>query len=369
MKKILLIDDSEYIIEGTATVLRFEGYDVRTAPSGTKGLEIAQAFHPDLIICDVSMPEMDGFEVLRRLRSNTATDAIRFIFLTARADKEDMRMGMARGADDYLLKPFSVEDLLEAIDAQWKKTENIERKYEKIKTHISYALPHEFRTALNQIIGSAQFLDSNRSSLDIDIIPEISNDIVASAKRLLLISENFLVYAQLEAMGANPAAKDALRASRSYEAVAVISDIVDAKITQYHRHDDVTKKLDVEGVTLGISGENLSKIFAELVDNAIKFSEPGSPVSVTANVSPKNLVVNIKDNGRGMSPAEIADIGAYQQFNRMFHEQQGIGLGFVIASRLVEFHGGNLKIKSVEGEGTEVIVHLPLVSVDVPVEV
>ncbi|MFM8568043.1 MAG: response regulator transcription factor [Candidatus Kapaibacterium sp.] len=174
MKKILLIDDSEYIIEGTATVLRFEGYDVRTASSGAKGLELAHAFFPDLVICDVSMPEMDGFEVLRRLRSDTATDAIRFIFLTARADKEDMRMGMARGADDYLLKPFTVEELLAAINAQWKKTENIERKYAKIKTHISYALPHEFRTALNQIIGSARFLDSNRESLESELVPEIT---------------------------------------------------------------------------------------------------------------------------------------------------------------------------------------------------
>ncbi len=369
MKKILLIDDSEYIIEGTATVLRFEGYDVRTASSGAKGLELAHAFFPDLIICDVSMPEMDGFEVLRLLRSETSTDAIRFIFLTARADKEDMRMGMARGADDYLLKPFTVEELLAAINAQWKKTENIERKYDKIKTHISYALPHEFRTALNQIIGSARFLDSNRSSLESDIVPEITNDIIASAQRLLHISENFLVYAQLEAMGANPSAKEALRSSRSYEAVSVICDIVTGKSAQYERLNDLITSLDVEGVTLGISGENLTKIFRELVDNALKFSQPGSPVSVAAHLAPKHLVVSVKDKGRGMSAAEIADLGAYQQFNRMFHEQQGIGLGFVIASRLIEYHGGSLKVKSVEDEGTEIVIHLPLVTVDKPAEV
>ncbi|MFM8568045.1 MAG: ATP-binding protein [Candidatus Kapaibacterium sp.] len=78
--------------------------------------------------------------------------------------------------------------------------------------------------------------------------------------------------------------------------------------------------------------------------------------------------MSVKDKGRGMSAAEIADIGAYQQFNRMFHEQQGIGLGFVIASRLVEYHGGSLKVKSAEGEGTEIVIHLPFVSVDKPAE-
>ena len=361
MKKILLIDDSEYIIEGTATVLRFEGYDVRTASSGAQGIELAQSFFPDLIICDVSMPEMDGFEVLRRLRSDKETDAIRFIFLTARADKEDMRMGMARGADDYLLKPFTVEELLAALNAQWKKTENIERKYNQIKSHISYALPHEFRTALNQIIGSARFLDSNKSSIDTDIVPEIVNDIIASAKRLLLISENFLVYAQLEAMGANNSAKEELRGARSHEAAATIMDIVSGKAMEHERSEDLHLNVEDEGITLGISGENLAKIFQELTDNALKFSEPGKPVVVSTKQTPKHFAVRIEDKGRGMSAAEIAELGAYQQFNRVFHEQQGIGLGFVIAKRLVEYHGGELKVKSVEGQGTEITVQLPLV--------
>jgi signal transduction histidine kinase len=84
-------------------------------------------------------------------------------------------------------------------------------------------------------------------------------------------------------------------------------------------------------------------------------------VVVSTKQTPKHFAVRIEDKGRGMSAAEIAELGAYQQFNRVFHEQQGIGLGFVIAKRLVEYHGGELKVKSVEGQGTEITVQLPLV--------
>jgi DNA-binding response OmpR family regulator len=115
MKKILLIDDSEYIIEGTASLLRFEGYEVITANNGQDGVKLAREEQPDLIICDVSMPGMDGFGVLKELRSCKETETLRFIFLTARAEKSDMRSGMEYGADDYLIKPFTVEELLSAI--------------------------------------------------------------------------------------------------------------------------------------------------------------------------------------------------------------------------------------------------------------
>ena len=361
MKKILLIDDSDYIIEGTSSLLRFEGYHVLTASNGTDGVELAREHHPDLIICDVSMPGMDGFEVLKALRHQKETETLRFVFLTARADKNDMRTGMEFGADDYLLKPFTVEELLLAIDAQWKKSESIQRGFEDIKMNVTYALPHEFRTALNQILGLAYFLRSNSGESEPARIAETAKDIIESAKRLLKITENFLVYAQLESIAANTQARESLRNNKCEEASAIISDIAQSKAEFYSRLNDIHISCDEEGVSLKISNENLHKIFDEILDNSLKFSERGTSINLNACTVGTDFVATIADSGRGMSTAQIASMGAYKQFDRMLHEQQGVGLGFAIAKRLVELHGGKFNINSEEGVGTVIQITLPLI--------
>ena len=117
-KKILLIDDSQFILESTSTLLMFEGYDVITASGGQEGINLARQEIPDLIICDVSMPGMSGYEVVEIIRADEITATIPFIFLTAFTEKQKMREGMEKGADDYLTKPFTKKELIAAIDSQ-----------------------------------------------------------------------------------------------------------------------------------------------------------------------------------------------------------------------------------------------------------
>ena len=117
-KKILLIDDSEFILESTSTLLMFEGYDVITANGGQEGIDLAKKELPDLIICDVSMPGLSGYDVVTAIRAEATTMTIPFIFLTAFTEKTKMREGMEKGADDYLTKPFTKKELIAAIDSQ-----------------------------------------------------------------------------------------------------------------------------------------------------------------------------------------------------------------------------------------------------------
>lgn len=119
--KILVIEDEPLTRENIALVLRMEGYDVVTAADGQKGITAALQTRPDLILCDVTMPEADGYSVLREVRSNEPIKSIPFIFLTARADHADLRAGMNQGADDYLAKPASVSDILTAIRARLER--------------------------------------------------------------------------------------------------------------------------------------------------------------------------------------------------------------------------------------------------------
>lgn len=130
MKKILLIEDNTDVRENTAEILSLAGYTVTTAPNGKVGVEKAQTENPDLIICDIMMPELDGYGVLHILNKNPETASIPFIFLTAKAEKTDMRKGMTLGADDYLTKPFDDTDLLNAIETRLRKRELVLQNYD-----------------------------------------------------------------------------------------------------------------------------------------------------------------------------------------------------------------------------------------------
>lgn len=130
MKKILLIEDNLEVRENTSEILELAGYEVTAAVNGKLGVEAAQRILPDLIICDIMMPELDGYGVLHILNKKPETANIPFIFLTAKTEKADIRKGMNLGADDYLTKPFDDTDLLNAIEARLKKSELQQKFYE-----------------------------------------------------------------------------------------------------------------------------------------------------------------------------------------------------------------------------------------------
>jgi CRP-like cAMP-binding protein/CheY-like chemotaxis protein len=131
MKKILLIEDNPDVRENTAEILKLANYEVMTAENGKEGVALAQSYKPDLIICDIMMPVLDGHGTLHMLSKNEETSSIPFIFLTAKAERSDMRKGMEMGADDYLTKPFDDVELLNAIEVRLKKNEVLRKEFTK----------------------------------------------------------------------------------------------------------------------------------------------------------------------------------------------------------------------------------------------
>jgi CRP-like cAMP-binding protein len=130
MKRILLIEDNPEMCENTAEILELANYEVQTAPNGKLGVEKAKNWLPDMIVCDIMMPELDGYGVLYMLSKNPDTARIPFIFLSAKADKSDVRKGMSMGADDYLTKPFEEMELLDALEARFKKSEISKKEFD-----------------------------------------------------------------------------------------------------------------------------------------------------------------------------------------------------------------------------------------------
>jgi len=131
MKKVLLIEDNKDVRENTVEILKLANYNVISAKNGKEGVELAQAENPDLIVCDIMMPVLDGYGVLHLLSKNDATSRIPFIFLTAKAERSDLRKGMEMGADDYLTKPFDDIELLNAIESRLKKTDILKKEFSK----------------------------------------------------------------------------------------------------------------------------------------------------------------------------------------------------------------------------------------------
>lgn len=147
MKKILLIEDNNDVRENTAEILALAGYTVDTAPNGKVGVEKAQSEKPDLIICDIMMPELDGYGVLHILNKSPETASIPFIFLTAKAEKTDMRKGMTLGADDYLTKPFDDTDLLNAIETRLRKRDLLLQNYDNTEAGL-----HSFISDVRKVL-------------------------------------------------------------------------------------------------------------------------------------------------------------------------------------------------------------------------
>lgn len=365
MKKILVIDDAEFILESTSTLLKFEGYEVFTAPDGEEGVAAAKEHQPDLILCDISMPKLDGYGVLDQLRSNPETETTPFIFLTAFTEKSNMRTGMEKGADDFLVKPYTRDELIAAINAQWNKHSLIEKKVhekvEEVGRNVTYALPHEFRTVLNEVIGSAKYLNNASEVVESEEIQELSDDIIFSANRLMKITENFLTYVRIESFVGSPSKKKQLRSYRTEEPNAMVFDFASLKAEKYDRFEDLVFDGGVDHVTVEISSESFHKLIDELLDNAFRFSETGTKVTVKTWLEGDFMFFKIQDNGRGMNEEQISGIAALAQFERTIYEQQGVGLGLVISKRLAELHDGVFEIQSKEGTGTTITFSLPCI--------
>lgn len=366
MKKILVIEDDPCVRDNIADILELTDdytFAVETAENGQVGLKIATELQPDLIICDVMMPGLTGYEVLTTLRQQEKTHHIPLIFLTAKVERNDQRYGMELGADDYLTKPFTADELLKAIAVRLAKQDAVEQQVQThldhLRSSITLSLPHEVYTPLNGILAFSEFFLTNYDSIDRDEGREILESIYTSGKRLQRLVQNFLLYAQLEVVASDPQRLESLLQDRiNLPISAIIRDLAYPLAERLGRSLDLS--LDVEEGFAVVSESMLKKILDEVLDNAFKFSERGQLVAIAARVRDGYLTIEVTNDGRGMTSEQLALLGAYTQFERCFHEQQGSGLGLAIAKRMIEFQGGTFTIDSAPNQLTAVSIQIPV---------
>jgi two-component system, sensor histidine kinase and response regulator len=353
MKRVFVIDDEEMMRESIAEILRLAEYDVVEARNGLEALEKLSSFTPDFIVCDVDMPKLNGFGLLKELRKSERTADIPFIFLTGATDRSSQREGMLLGADDYITKPFEQDDLIKAVELRMSKhqlmQDNIKKRLDEFRKNINLALPHEFRTPLTGILGFAEILQEAQ-----DLSPEetvhIGSHIHKSATRLHKLLERMLLLVELDSILASPERKKVLSGSSSVR--LTIGHVIETQGLETQRKDDI--HVSIVDATIGVLASHLERLIEEILDNALKFSNKGSKVDVTASLESGRVSISVEDRGMGMSPEQINNIGAFVQFDRKRNEQQGAGIGLALVKKICDLYDGSLTIERSKTGGTKV---------------
>ncbi len=357
LKRVLIIEDDELVRKDLMFLLKMNNYDVFTASNGIDGLGSALSDKPDLILCDINMPGMNGYEVLKELQKNPTASLIPFLFLTARSEKDQFRKGMDLGADDYLTKPYNKEAVLEAVKTRLKRYAIIQDTYNKrlrnLESYVSTTLPHELRTPLTTIMLYSEILMNSYKDLPESELDGIFLNINKAGKRLLRIITNYLFFnelLQLEEFLNKPQGIE----FNPNEAVKMTAEKIAAS---YNRKDDL--RLDLHAEMIVMSVEFFTKLIEELIDNGFKFSDEGTKVEVSTETSEGNLILKVKNRGRGFTESEIKKIHAFSQFKRKEYEQQGIGLGLAIVMKIAALYGGGIEVKSTPGVDALITVSFP----------
>lgn len=366
MKKILVIEDETSVRQNLVELLCAENYQPIEACDGEEGVRLAWDALPDLILCDINMPRLDGFGVLSRVSRDPATAAIPFIFLTARVERADLRRGMSLGADDYITKPFSINDVLTAVEKRLEKRALIESQAEQKRSELSksirHALPSEMLNPLSLILSCSEVLAKREevNGLDPSQVTGMGQEIHRSADSLLRSIQNYMVYTELEAIQSDANRLRKLRDSRVFSAWMAISEMATLKARQDGRIEDL--HLELQDTPLRISEMYLQKIVEELLDNAFKSSPLGSPVEVTGEVQTerRQYLLRVADKGRGIFPDQVSILSGRMPATSHALEISGQGIGLEIVKRLVELHQGSFSMQSHPRQWTVVEVGVPL---------
>ena len=350
---VLVIDDQQANVRMVGALLSRSGYQVLPALSGVEGLELAANNKPDVVLLDMKMPGMDGFEVLRRLREEAATRDLPIIFLTADNDRENLVRAFAAGAIDYITKPFVAEELLARVltHVDLKKSRDALRRFAQEKQEMAELVAHDLRNYFANIIFASDLLLGESGAPPSQ--QRLAGSIRTSADSGMMFLEAFLEQQEHQTHGAGveplPVRQllcevvDLL--SRSAVAKGIVLDLIEHEIVV------------VSGLRVGVA-----HVLQNLVSNAIKYSPREARIDITALRYGRFGRLLVMDRGPGISEADQAKL--FQRFVRLSSEptegETATGLGLALAKQQARAMGGNLWYENRDGGGSMFTLELPL---------
>lgn len=359
---IMIVEDNPTLRMMVEACLKREGHRVIGADNGRIALEVMAHTVPDLIISDIIMPELDGFDLFRAVRNNPRWWNLPFILLTAKSTREDMRYGKMLGVEDYLVKPFNPDELRVAVTTRMRRAREVQRhvlrEMDVLKERLMAVLSHEFNTSLTNIRLAADLLSAQCEALTPESIKGLVDMIRRGESRLSGLLRDVLV---LLAIDSGVEATEFAQSHQPFRLTVALHDALDACRTAANERG-ITLNIGSIGDDWWVDGveRQVTETLTRIVWNAVKFSPERSDVRLRVRALNDQFEIAIEDDGCGI-PLDHQErvFERFYQVDREAHEQQGGGLGLSIAKAFVDLHGGRIAIDSVLGEGSTFTVWLP----------
>jgi two-component system, sensor histidine kinase and response regulator len=362
--RVLVVDDNPLILNVLQKVLRSEGLNVIPASNGVEALDQIRKSKIDLIVCDVMMPVMGGYELHEKVIASLDCVHVPFIFLTALDDREEVENGRRRGIDDYVIKPFEVEELLSRIRNKIIKSKylqnSINEKFDTFRKKIIHTLSHEFRTPLVAINTGAELLQDLNEEVSRERVQKLIDGIRRGGERLERLVNNFMILQQLEAGIAERTYQNNVK---FYEVHQCVEDFVENfSICVKQAGFQLEVKINCSELYIKICQSQIFDVLTRLLENAMKFSVDKKVIALSVQECGESLKISCRDYGIGIDPSRAEEaMTAFGQLDREHLEQQGGGLGLAIASKYVEINKGRISFALPEDcVGTVVNITLPV---------
>jgi signal transduction histidine kinase len=366
-RRILIVDDDRLNLRILRRILETEGYELAEAGSGEQALVVYEQFRPDLVLLDVIMPGIDGFETCRELKRVHGDDCAPVIFITAKNDSDDVVAGLTAGGVDYLPKPFHTKEVLARIRTHLQNqllAEQLKSLVEQLsnanaaKNRFLGMAAHDLRNPLASIRGLAEFLrDGTVGELTADQL-DLINTIHGASQSMLILVNDLLDVATIEA------GELKLQLAPHDLGELVAKSVFLANINAAKKHTQILFEARGSGPLLAIDAPKIRQVVDNLLSNAVKYSPPHATITVELQSGSSTCSLGVKDQGPGI-PADERD-RLFKDFSRLSAKptggEQSTGLGLAICRKIVEAHHGSIVAENLPAGGCEFRITLPLSS-------
>lgn len=355
-QRILLVDDSADSLRLLQVTLKLKGYNVIIADSGAEALLKIAESPPDLVLLDVVMPDMDGYEVTRQIKHNSNLPFIPILLVTG-SEKSSVVKGLDAGADEFICKPVDKKELLARVRALLRLKHSMDEQLFLIQRREDFVtrLTHDLRTPL---IAADQFLKLLQRGVfgnTLSAMRESLEQMAQSNQTLLSMVDTLLEVYQYEAGGKTLDFFVVDLWELCQQVVQELMPLADVK----HLTLKAVLTKGTEASLVRVRGDRLElrRLLTNLVGNAIRFSDAGS-VEIRLNSTVQGVTIEVEDTGIGMNPEE--QLLLFDRFRQGKHQRRGNGLGLYLSRQIVEAHQGNISVSSTVGKGSIFTVYLPV---------
>lgn len=360
---LLLVDDVPENLKIVGNIFKEANLQIAIASDGEFAIEAAKAQKPDLILLDIMMPGIDGFEVCKRLKDNQETKDIPILFLTAKNNIEDILKGYEYGAVDYVTKPFNPQELLARVQTHLELKFSREQSLklnEKLKSIILSRdkllsiIAHDLRAPFNTLIGFSNILSDEVDTLTDEEIKHFINIIKETSNNTYKLLDNLLSWTRLQ-QGKITIEKTLFNLN---EIVQNVCNLLSS--TALAKNVNITNEVDPS--ICMVADENiLTTVIRNLISNSIKFTSSDDHIYINAKKEEDSILISIKDTGVGISENVKEKIFTIDGNTSTIGtaSEQGSGLGLVLCKELVDLHNGKIWFASVEHIGTTFFIEIP----------